>query len=346
MQVITKFKSRYEAIQKTLNAMDVKGLTRFLAIFDLVYCRLFIHCTYEEYLQYKFYNFKNRYRKNFMLTYHQRNFMRYLNTPGFTLFKYKFYLHIPHHYAREIILAPACGVDTFLSFVKKHGTIVTKPDGGSYGRDIKIFHYTTDEEAIAFLRSLTENTVCEEFIRQHEVMEQLNPSSVNTIRILSLRKNDEIIITSASLRTAADGDHLVDNMRKGGIGAQVDVETGIVYTYGYDYAGNKYIVHPITGCSFMGLQIPNCDKAIDLVKNAHSEIPECDYLGWDIAITQDGADIIEANTAPGPMLTQFMDLIPKGEAVLPLLKKRIRTKIGPNNTKPSRRTIRPKKTKK
>lgn len=343
MKLVTRLKKSYNTINATIDEVGAKGWTRLLIFIDLIYCRRIIHCTYEEYIKYKFYNFKNRYRKNFMLVHHQRNYMRYLNTPNFTLLKYTFYLHIPQCYAREIIPIPACGVDGFVDFAKKHKVFVTKPNGGTYGRDVKIFRYTTDEDAVAFFENLTEDTVCEEFIQQHDAMNQLNPTSVNTIRFLSLRMNDEIIITSASLRTAAGNDTFVDNMRKGGIGAQVDLETGILTTYGYDYADNKYIVHPVTGCPFMGFKIPNWEKAVDLVKTAHSQIPECDYLGWDIAITKDGADIIEANTAPGPMLTQFMDLIPKGELVLPLLRKRIRTKTGPNNTKVSPRKAKPKK---
>lgn len=325
-----------------LDEINVKGWSRFLTCMDIIYCRRIIHCNYEEYLKYKFYNLKNRYRKKFMLVHHQRNYMRYLNTPGFTLFKYQFYSHIPQCYSREIIQLPSCGIDVFLAFAKKHGTFVTKPDGGSYGRDVKIFHYTTEEDALLFFKNLKERTVCEEFIQQHDDMNKLNPTSVNTVRFVSLRINDEIVITTASLRTAASNDKFVDNMRKGGIGAQVNLETGVLFTHGYDYSGNTYITHPVTGCAFMGFKIPNWEKAVNLVKTAHSQIPECDYLGWDIALTKDGADIIEANTAPGPMLTQFMDLIPKGELVLPLLKNRIKTKTGPNNTKVSSRKPQPK----
>ena len=116
-------------------------------------------------------------------------------------------------------------------------------------------------------------------------------------------------------------------MHKGGIAAQVDLKSGIVSTFGYDYEGNKYISHPTTGSNILGVQLPNWDKVIELVKTAHSKLPQCALLGWDIAITQTSADIIEANTAPGPLLTQFMDLVPKGEQIIALMKQNNKARI-------------------
>lgn len=290
-------------------------------------------------MKYQFHKIPNKDRKNFMLVFHQRNFMRYLNTPGFTMSKYSFYQRIPQFFEREVILAPKCGPEAFIAFAKKYGKIVTKPDQGSYGRGVVTYTYTTDEDALAYYKGFTEEMICECFIQQHPDLNALNPSSVNTVRFISLRKGDDIIITSASLRAAATTDKFVDNMRKGGIGAQVNLETGVIYTDGYDYNDHQYEAHPTTGVTFKGFQMPNWDKAIALVKNAHKEIHECDYLGWDIAITQTGADIIEANTAPGPMLTQFMDLIPKGELVIPIIKERIKKGIGPNGNTVKKRKI-------
>ena len=319
MKIYSNIKKRYLSLQNTLDEIGAQGFwNRFRIAADIFYCSRFLHCNREEYIAYKFYNLKNRYRKNFYLTYHQRKYIRYINEGGFTLSKYRFYLRIPECCEREMILTPTCGKEKFISFVKKHNTIVVKPDCGSYGRDIRTLTYTNDEEMSAFYDSLTENSICEEFIIQHEVLNKLNPSSVNTVRILSLRKDDSIKIVSASLRIGKDKDKIVDNMRKGGIGAQVDAETGIIITYGYDYDGNKFIAHPATNCNIIGLQLPNWDKVIELVKTAHNRLPQCALLGWDIAMTQTGADIIEANTAPGPLLTQFMDLVPKGKEIIEL----------------------------
>ena len=330
MSILKKIKKRMHILKSTLDEIGAKGWDRVLLTFDIFYCKTILHANNEEYLAYKFYNLKNRYRKQFMLTYHQRNFMRYLNEPNFTVRKSQFYQRIPQFFQRQIILAPDCGAEAFLDFVKSHGTVVLKPDYGSYGRGIEKLQYTNDEDVLAYFSSIRKKTVCEEFVVQHDAMNLLNPTSINTIRFLTLRKDDEIAVISASLRAATKQGVFVDNMRQGGIGAQVCIDSGITCTHGYDYLSNQYMMHPITQCPIMGFQIPNWDKSIALVKNAHAAIKECDYLAWDIAITPDGADIIEANNAPDPMITQFMDLVPKGTLVLPILKARRKTGKGAN----------------
>ena len=60
--------------------------------------------------------------------------------------------------------------------------------------------------------------------------------------------------------------------------------------------------------------------AIDLVRKAHGQLPQCKLLGWDVAITPTGADIVEANNAPGTLLMQIGDMVPKGEKILQVIR--------------------------
>lgn len=291
---------------------------------DWVYCYLRFHITPDEYLKYTFYNYKNRYRKHFMLICHRKKY-HYFQTRHFTRSKYQFYQRIPDLYARGMILAPQCGEDAFVDFLKQHERIIIKPDAGSYGRDISIVEYTDDAAAKALFAQFNEDKpfICEEFIRQHEVLQQLNPNSVNTIRVISVLVDGKTEVIAATLKAGAKSDSIIDNLQSGGVGAAVDVETGIVTTFGRDYQFHTYSHHPITGMQIIGLQIPHWQKAIALVKKAHQRLPQCLVYGWDIAITPDGPDIIEANNAPGPLLVQTMDRIPKGYLVEPLMKKDI-----------------------
>jgi len=316
-KLIKKIKRRIRQLKAMLDKIGAKGWDRVFLTFDIYYCRKILHATNQEYLTYKFYNLKNRYRKQFMLIYHQQNFMRYLGKPRFTVYKYQFHQHIPQFFQRELILAPECGAEAFVNFVKSHGKVVVKPNMGSYGRDIEMLHYTNDEDILNYFNNIKRDTVCEEFVIQHDTMNQFNASSVNTIRIVSLRIDNEIVITGAALRSAAIPGNFTDNIHTGGLCAQVDISTGVLYTHGSNYDGKQCIKHPVTGCTILGFQIPHWDKAIELVKSAHAAIKECDYLGWDIAITPTGVDIIEAGNAPDPLLIQSADAIPKGTLVLP-----------------------------
>ena len=82
---------------------------------------------------------------------------------------------------------------------------------------------------------IPEPSVCEEFICQHEKISALSPDSVNTIRIVSLWEPDGVKIISATLRTGGRAGVSVDNLKKDGVGAQIDIATGIVSTNGFDY---------------------------------------------------------------------------------------------------------------
>lgn len=305
--------------------------SRFLICLDYIYCRLRFHASSSEYLHYQLYNYKDRYRKNFLLRYHQKNEFPKINQLLFTKSKYNFYKRIPDCFSRELILAPECGEDAFIQFAKKHKKIVTKPDTGTCGRDIRVFIYTDDKQAQEYFSQLSEPTVCEEYICQHEKLTNMSPFSVNTVRIVSFRENDNIEIISATLKTGGQVGVIMDNMQQNGVGAQVDVNTGTIFTYGFDYDNNLYKNHPLSGVQFLGFDIPNWDKAIELVKTAHMQLPQCQLLGWDIAITQIGADIIEANNRPGPPLMQMAWPIPRGEKILKATRKAKKKKLPKRN---------------
>jgi len=288
---------------------------------DLFFCKIHYKVQEDEYCYYGLYNYRNRYRKNFLLAHHRKKFIN-INTKAFTRSKYVFYTFIPDLFSREIILAPRCGEDTFVAFLKKHQKIIVKPDSGSLGKGISIVEYTDDDSARQYFANIPKNDhiVCEEIIRQHPALAQLNPASVNSIRITSLLVNGEVEILSAAVKSSFSKTSITDNLSLGGIGAQIDIPTGIVSTFGKDFDSNTYTHHPVTGTQIIGMQIPNWDIAINLVKEAHKRLPHCTLYGWDIAITETGADIIEANSKPGIRNTQAIDQIPRGEKIIPLLR--------------------------
>ena len=46
----------------------------------------------------------------------------------------------------------------------------------------------------------------------------------------------------------------------------------------------------------------------ELVKKLHLEIPQVRYIGWDIAFTNNGPELVEGNEYPGYGLLQFYKL--------------------------------------
>ena len=61
-------------------------------------------------------------------------------------------------------------------------------------------------------------------------------------------------------------------------------------------------VHPETGTPFDGFRLPRWSEAIALASTAQRSFPQLPTLGWDMALTDDGPQIIEANARWDPPL--------------------------------------------
>ena len=46
------------------------------------------------------------------------------------------------------------------------------------------------------------------------------------------------------------------------------------------------------------MKIPMWDRVLEVVIEAAKKIPQVRYIGWDIAITNDGVELIEGNNWP------------------------------------------------
>ena len=320
MRFFKQIKNNLSTLKNTVAQIDKSKGPRFFLFFDVIYCKLRFHTSANEYLSYHFYDYKNCFRKNFLLKYHQVHIYRRINNITFTRFKSKLIEKIHDLVQREIILVPACGEAAFLDFVKKHNVVVIKPDRGSCGVGVEKLEYESDEQVLEFFRDIKKDMLCEEYIHQHKSMNSLNPSSVNTLRIVSMRHDEHNIeIISATLKAGSTVNSFTDNLYGGGIVAEVDVESGIVSTFGFDKKNNRYTHHPVTQTQFIGFNIPNWLDVVTLVKKAHSRLDENKIVGWDVAVTEKGADIVEANSAPSPMVMQITDGKPKGEKILKIL---------------------------
>jgi len=141
--------------------------------------------------------------------------------------------------------------------------------------------------------------IIQETIKQHPLLEKLNQSCVNTLRIDTfLRKDGTAGVISAYLRYGISG-AIVDNTSSGGAQVSIDLHTGRLDKYGYatisDGEGRIYERHPDSGIVFDGYTIPFFAEALDLVRNAAQRIPGLRLVGWDVGITENGPVLIEGN---------------------------------------------------
>ena len=182
-------------------------------------------------------------------------------------------------------------------FIGSHSEVFIKPISSTFGYGItKVSRDETSEEQLdALMRNYCRGlngAIVEEAIRQDERMKKLHPQSINTLRMTTIRLNDETILFYPRMRVGR-GDSYVDNARQGGIVNLLDSE-GKIY---HSADGNRvcYEVHPESGERLIGFQVPLWEEAVALAKELAQVIPTNRYTGWDLALGDKGWCLVEAN---------------------------------------------------
>jgi hypothetical protein len=176
---------------------------------------------------------------------------------------------------------------------------IIKPNNLRGGLGIRIGH--TIEELYDLKN---DGILVEEIVKNHESISILNPTSLNTIRVVTVVDNNNIPhIVAMTLRTGGKGS-VIDNAHGGGTFYHIDLSTGIIDTPARDSYGNYYVKHPTSEMVMLGFLIPHFDElkqySIDLASKLHN----ARYVGWDIAITTNAFEVIEGNVYPSSELSQ------------------------------------------
>ena len=137
-------------------------------------------------------------------------------------------------------------------------------------------------------------------LKQHPTLSAFNENSVNTVRVLSLLRDDGVKIYSSIIRMGVGGAR-VDNASSGGIICGI-TEDGKLKKRAYKPSGESYEVHPTSGLKFDEYSIPSFDKIKELVRKAHPMVPHFKMVSWDFAVNEHGNPImIEANLCLGEL---------------------------------------------
>ena len=199
---------------------------------------------------------------------------------------------------REWVYTPESDRASIESFIRTHDKIIVKPVGGSSGKGIHVLK----EDKIDDLSN--NEYLLESFVKQHHVLSECNPTSVNTIRVYTILDNKNCPhVLSCSLRCGGGGAE-VDNYHSGGVGYPIDPEMGYICAAGKNISGEEFLVHPGTGRKMIGLEIPNWKELLEFVFSAAKHLPEARFIAWDVAVLEDGFEMIEANYMGDPGFMQ------------------------------------------
>ena len=201
---------------------------------------------------------------------------------------------IRHRWLSATDLRDSTRVNEFLS---AHNKVVLKNSHGQCGLGVTVM----DADAVRATdihRLLTEsgNDYLESYIRQHDELNRLSPSGLNTVRIITqLDRHDRVQILGARLRISVNS--VVDNLAAGNLAAPIDIESGIVTgpaVYS-DITIEAEAIHPVTGELIDGFQVPYWQETLALAKRAALHDISNRSIGWDVAITDEGPELLEGN---------------------------------------------------
>ena len=209
--------------------------------------------------------------------------------------------------SRDWICSSDSTADELIEFLKSHGVAFYKPVDATMGHGITKLHGDSDEDIQYIVSHFgKEKFLLEEAIVQNHALAELNPYAVNSVRITTIASKDMKTIEAlgVSLKLSID-EACVDNLCSGGQVYPVDPELEMVVQAGLTFVDDDYhYIHPISNKLVLGTKLPHVKDAIEAVKLGAKKFPNLRYIGWDVAITEDGFEIIEANTSPGPNLLQ------------------------------------------
>lgn len=212
--------------------------------------------------------------------------------------KWNFYCLMKPYFKRKVMkVSYKTDYEPFKEFVLDVKHIIAKPNDESVGSGIRVFHINTENDAkdvFNEIKRTTKEFVLEELIIQSKDMARWNESSVNTVRVSAFLNKKGFFILSSIIRTGRKGS-VIDNAGHGGISAAINPQTGVVISDGMDKMGLWHKVHPDTGASFSGYQIPHWSELVTLTEEIHRTIPNQLYVGWDFALTDNGWVLIEGN---------------------------------------------------
>ena len=196
-------------------------------------------------------------------------------------------------------------LEEFTEKFKNEKKVIYKPLSASCGSGVQVFDISEDSAETSYDRIKTLPVgIVEGYLIQHPDMSRFSKRAVNTLRVVSVFKDDEVHILYAAFRMAG-GDAVVDNFHNGGVLALIDLESGKVMTDAIDLSGKIYETHPATGEIIKGFQVPYWDEVKALIDKAGRIVEGVGYVGWDIAVTESGPVLIEGNTSPAPNVLQL-----------------------------------------
>lgn len=295
------------------------GRSRLSVLADMIYCGLRYGAGPVDYRLFEFSSKTPAQRATYITRGINNDLVRRFNQPDCRHhFDDKSHQNVKFRFllGRDWLPTDTMTLEQFTLFCQGKTAFLYKPNSGCCGRGIRKFDLTNRSRDVCFrtLKGLPAGVI-EELIIQHPDMTRIYPHAVNTVRVVTICK-DGVCTPLCAFWRMGNGENYVDNLNSGGIAAKVDIPTGTVTLPAATKDGRLFDTHPATGEKIVGFQIPNWEKVLSLVDAAARVVPQVGYVGWDVAVRQDDAVLVEGNCYPGHDILQLPAYTPTGEGLL------------------------------
>jgi hypothetical protein len=211
---------------------------------------------------------------------------------------------------REILVYPQLNQELFI-----------KPTQGSGGAGAFAFSLTSAEgPAKSFDRLVDEIArsrglmIVQERLQVHSSIADIALNALPTVRLITLLdENGTPEIVSSVIRLAATPAAVIDNIGAGGLSAPIEMKTGKLGLACGGMRPGEYERHPVSVGLITGRVLPNWHEICSLAVSLHGELlGDHVLIGWDIAPTDRGPCVIEANARPSIIMAQRATRTPVG----------------------------------
>ena len=298
---LKRFNKKLKEISIKENISYPKLKFKFINTFRL------IGCGYSDFLNYELYKKSKKEIMEYATIKHQDKFYEIVSPSKYKTFftiKTNFLRNFKDYIDRDFF--DNGSLEELKKFLKKHEYFMIKPYDGLGGHGVEKLYSKDIKDIKEFYDKLkNEKLFLEEYVIQNKDISKIVDSSVNTIRIMTFGYNGKSKILFACMRFS-DGTASVDNFHQGGMACLVDIKSGKLVGSAFNKNLEYFDKHPKSGIKFDGFQIPNWDKVKKLVLDAALVNKNIHVVGWDVAVTENGATFIEGNRRPGFDLVQVL----------------------------------------
>lgn len=307
--VLKKYKQRWKKYEVKLEKqifdyLEISGKSNEIALHileDVIFCRYAYGFMPDEYFAYKLDQKSSKQRQEYISDRDRLSFIYKVNDildMEIVRNKNLTFQHFKDFYKRDAVcINKKTNFTDFVNFVKIHPIFVQKNVKKNCGQGVKLIDFnkvTIPYETYFENLKKEDDFILEERIIQSKKMGELNKSSVNTVRCVTLVTDNGIIVDHCFLKVGRNNSFL-DNGAAGGLLIGIELKNGKLNTDAINEFGEVFEKHPDSDIVFKGFQLPEWNSLMELSILLAKKCPSVRFVGWDLAHTDQGWVLVEGN---------------------------------------------------